>query len=162
MILRGHRGAPGQAVAGRNRDQRRLGHHNGSDRQIVFTDRQRQYAQVDSARRNGPKRSTSGLGAGDLAAGMGPCHMIGGDHPRGRKKLSMTRPDGPYPGVGPPELVIDLGQTVAPVLADNLYLVLGTADAAGKPWVSPVFFAARDENLLYWVPALSRWKQCCW
>lgn len=63
----------------------------------------------------------------------------------------MTRPDGPHPGVGPHELVIDLWQTVAPVLADNLYLVLGTADAAGKPWVSPVFFAARDENLLYWV-----------
>jgi len=49
------------------------------------------------------------------------------------------------------ELVIELWQTVALVLADNLYLVLGTADAAGKPWVSPVFFAARDENLLYWV-----------
>ncbi len=47
--------------------------------------------------------------------------------------------------------VIDLWQTVASVLADNLYLVLGTTDAAGKPWVSPVFFAARDENLLYWV-----------
>lgn len=49
------------------------------------------------------------------------------------------------------ELVIDLWQTVALVLADNLYLVLGTADGAGNPWVSPVFFAARDENLLYWV-----------
>lgn len=63
----------------------------------------------------------------------------------------MTRPDEPYPGVTPHELVIDLWPTVALVLADNLYLVLGTADAAGNPWVSPVFFAARDENLLYWV-----------
>lgn len=49
------------------------------------------------------------------------------------------------------ELVIDLWPTVGRVLADNLYLVLGTADAAGKPWVSPVFFAARDVNLLCWV-----------
>lgn len=47
--------------------------------------------------------------------------------------------------------MIDLWDTVAPVLADNLYLVLGTADAAGNPWVSPVFFAARDEHLLFWV-----------
>lgn len=63
----------------------------------------------------------------------------------------MTRPDGPHPGVGPHEVVIDLWTRVTPVLADNLYLVLGTADAAGKPWVTPVFFAARDENRLYWV-----------
>lgn len=47
--------------------------------------------------------------------------------------------------------MIDLWDTVAPVLADNLYLVLGTADAAGNPGVSPVFFAARDEHLLDWV-----------
>ncbi len=47
--------------------------------------------------------------------------------------------------------MIDLWDVVAPVLADNLYLVLGTADAAGEPWVSPVYFAARDEHLLYWV-----------
>ena len=52
---------------------------------------------------------------------------------------------------GPHEPVIDLWQTVAPVLADNLYLVLGTSDAAGRPWVSPVFFGVRDESLLYWV-----------
>lgn len=45
------------------------------------------------------------------------------------------------PGADP--VAIDRGDTVAQVLADNLYLVLGTADAAGTPWVSPVFFAAR-------------------
>ncbi|PZS18893.1 MAG: hypothetical protein DLM57_05175 [Pseudonocardiales bacterium] len=72
------------------------------------------------------------------------------DHPHTRKKQAMTRA-GPHPGIGPQEPAIDLWETVAPVLADNLYLVLGTVDAAGKPWVSPVFFAARDETLLYWV-----------
>jgi len=63
----------------------------------------------------------------------------------------MIRPDGPHARVGPHKLVMDLWQTVGPVLADNLYLVLGTVDAAGRPWVSPVFFAARGENRLFWV-----------
>ena len=34
------------------------------------------------------------------------------------------------------------------VLAANRYLVLGTADEAGQPWVSPVFFARLDPNRL--------------
>lgn len=61
----------------------------------------------------------------------------------------MTRPHGPE--VGSQKLVLDLWETVAPVLADNSYLVLGTVDADGNPWVSPLFFAASDETLLYWV-----------
>jgi hypothetical protein len=35
----------------------------------------------------------------------------------------------------------------------NLYLVLGTADAAGGPWVSPVYFAHAGYRDFYWVSA---------
>ncbi len=41
--------------------------------------------------------------------------------------------------------------TLDRLLADNLYLVLGTADADGRPWVSPVFFAQLGPNRLCWV-----------
>jgi len=30
-------------------------------------------------------------------------------------------------------------------------MVLGTADADGRPWVSPVYFAAREYSVFYWV-----------
>lgn len=41
--------------------------------------------------------------------------------------------------------------TVPRLLEQNTYLVLGTADAAGKPWVSPIFFSAPSEHQLLWV-----------
>jgi hypothetical protein len=41
--------------------------------------------------------------------------------------------------------------TIDRVLAANLYLVLGTADEDGQPWVSPVFFARLGPNRLCWV-----------
>ena len=37
------------------------------------------------------------------------------------------------------------------VLATNRYLVLGTADRAGQPWVTPVFFASLDADRVCWV-----------
>lgn len=37
------------------------------------------------------------------------------------------------------------------VLAANRYLVLGTADGDGDPWVTPVFFAPLGPNRLVWV-----------
>lgn len=43
--------------------------------------------------------------------------------------------------------------TIDRVLATNLYLVLGTADEDGQPWVSPVFFAQLGPNRLCWVSA---------
>jgi uncharacterized protein YhbP (UPF0306 family) len=33
----------------------------------------------------------------------------------------------------------------------NRYLVLGTADADGQPWVTPVFFAPLDADRVCWV-----------
>ncbi|MFD2077532.1 Pyridoxamine 5'-phosphate oxidase [Actinopolymorpha cephalotaxi] len=37
------------------------------------------------------------------------------------------------------------------LLAANRYLVLGTADEDGNPWVSPVFFAPLDADHVVWV-----------
>lgn len=36
------------------------------------------------------------------------------------------------------------------LIAVHRYLALGTADASGRPWVSPVFFAPRDDVEFYW------------
>ena len=49
--------------------------------------------------------------------------------------------------------MVDLWPTVAAVLREVHYVVLGTVDADGTPWVTPVFFAAPDEHHLYWVSA---------
>jgi hypothetical protein len=44
-----------------------------------------------------------------------------------------------------------LADMVRAVVAANPYMVLGTADASGRPWTSPVFFAADDCRELYWM-----------
>jgi nitroimidazol reductase NimA-like FMN-containing flavoprotein (pyridoxamine 5'-phosphate oxidase superfamily) len=31
------------------------------------------------------------------------------------------------------------------------YMVLATADAAGVPWASPVWFATEDDQVFYWI-----------
>jgi Pyridoxamine 5'-phosphate oxidase len=37
------------------------------------------------------------------------------------------------------------------VIDSNSYMTLGTADAAGTPWVSPVWFATPDYREFFWV-----------
>jgi nitroimidazol reductase NimA-like FMN-containing flavoprotein (pyridoxamine 5'-phosphate oxidase superfamily) len=37
------------------------------------------------------------------------------------------------------------------LIDENLYMALGTADATGVPWVSPVFFTAHEYTKFYWV-----------
>jgi hypothetical protein len=39
------------------------------------------------------------------------------------------------------------------LLAEHRYLVLGTADGDGRPWVTPVFYAAEGEHRILWVSA---------
>jgi Pyridoxamine 5'-phosphate oxidase len=39
------------------------------------------------------------------------------------------------------------------LLAENRYLVVGTADGEGLPWVTPVFYAADGEHQILWVSA---------
>ena len=47
--------------------------------------------------------------------------------------------------------VTDLWSTVHPLLAASSYLVLATADADGRPWTTPLFFALLAEDRLLWV-----------
>jgi nitroimidazol reductase NimA-like FMN-containing flavoprotein (pyridoxamine 5'-phosphate oxidase superfamily) len=37
------------------------------------------------------------------------------------------------------------------IIDANLYMVLGTADAQGRPWASPVYFAVEAYQRFYWV-----------
>jgi hypothetical protein len=45
----------------------------------------------------------------------------------------------------------DLDAVARAILDANHYMTLGTADADGHPWVSPVFFAAERYRDLYWM-----------
>ena len=42
-------------------------------------------------------------------------------------------------------------QTAREIVDDIAYMVLGTADAAGVPWASPVYFASDGYRDFYWV-----------
>ena len=43
--------------------------------------------------------------------------------------------------------------TVPRLLGEHRYLVLGTSDRDGRPWVTPVFYTADGEHRLLWVSA---------
>jgi len=45
----------------------------------------------------------------------------------------------------------DLGAVARGIIDSNRYMVLGTADETGRPWVSPVYFAAAGYAEFYWV-----------
>jgi nitroimidazol reductase NimA-like FMN-containing flavoprotein (pyridoxamine 5'-phosphate oxidase superfamily) len=45
----------------------------------------------------------------------------------------------------------DLAAVARAIIDGNRYLVLGTADADGRPWVSPVYYAPSGYSELYWV-----------
>lgn len=45
----------------------------------------------------------------------------------------------------------DLGAIARAIIDANLYLVLGTADETGRPWVSPVYYAAAGYTEFFWV-----------
>ena len=45
----------------------------------------------------------------------------------------------------------DLDAHARALIDANLYVTLGTSDAHGTPWVSPVFFATADYATFYWV-----------
>jgi nitroimidazol reductase NimA-like FMN-containing flavoprotein (pyridoxamine 5'-phosphate oxidase superfamily) len=47
----------------------------------------------------------------------------------------------------------DMWANVPRLLTENRYAVLGTADRHGRPWVTPVFYAARATDRLVWVSA---------
>jgi nitroimidazol reductase NimA-like FMN-containing flavoprotein (pyridoxamine 5'-phosphate oxidase superfamily) len=45
----------------------------------------------------------------------------------------------------------DLGAVARAIIDANLYVVLGTADETGRPWVSPVYYASMNYLEFYWV-----------
>lgn len=45
----------------------------------------------------------------------------------------------------------DLSSVARTILDSNMYMVLGTADADGRPWVSPVYYAAEGYREFNWV-----------
>jgi len=45
----------------------------------------------------------------------------------------------------------DLSERFRRVIDANLYMTLGTADAAGSPWATPVYFAHADYREFVWV-----------
>lgn len=57
------------------------------------------------------------------------------------------------PGETPAETPID---TARRLIEQNTYLTLATADADGRPWASPVWFAARGLSEFYWVSRIVR------
>jgi nitroimidazol reductase NimA-like FMN-containing flavoprotein (pyridoxamine 5'-phosphate oxidase superfamily) len=45
----------------------------------------------------------------------------------------------------------DLGDLARTIIDSNMYMVIGTTDASGQPWVSPVYYASADYTEFYWV-----------
>ena len=45
----------------------------------------------------------------------------------------------------------DLGMLARTIIDSNMYMVLGTADESGQPWVSPVYYASAAYKEFYWV-----------
>jgi hypothetical protein len=45
----------------------------------------------------------------------------------------------------------DLASTARAIIDSSLYMVLGTADEEGRPWISPVFFAAAAYREFFWI-----------
>jgi hypothetical protein len=53
----------------------------------------------------------------------------------------------------------DLPAVARAIIDANVYMTLGTADAAGRPWASPVFYASSEYREFYWMSSLEA-TQC--
>jgi uncharacterized protein YhbP (UPF0306 family) len=45
----------------------------------------------------------------------------------------------------------DLGAIAKEIIDANMYMVLGTADESGQPWLTPVYFACLEYKEFYWI-----------
>ena len=45
----------------------------------------------------------------------------------------------------------DLGTIARTIIDSIMYMVVGTADGTGRPWVSPVYFATEKYKEFYWM-----------
>jgi uncharacterized protein YhbP (UPF0306 family) len=52
---------------------------------------------------------------------------------------------------GPVTMNDDLSARFRTVIDANLYMTLGTADEAGSPWATPVYFAHTDYREFFWI-----------
>jgi hypothetical protein len=50
----------------------------------------------------------------------------------------------------------DFSEMARAIIESNRYMVLGTADEAGMPWVTPVWYAQTDHREFLWVSAPDR------
>jgi nitroimidazol reductase NimA-like FMN-containing flavoprotein (pyridoxamine 5'-phosphate oxidase superfamily) len=50
----------------------------------------------------------------------------------------------------------DLPAVARSIIESNLYMALGTADETGRPWVTPVYYAAAGYTEFYWVSSPER------
>jgi nitroimidazol reductase NimA-like FMN-containing flavoprotein (pyridoxamine 5'-phosphate oxidase superfamily) len=50
----------------------------------------------------------------------------------------------------------DFNEMARTIIESNRYMVLGTADEAGLPWVTPVWFAQSDHREFLWVSSPDR------
>ena len=50
----------------------------------------------------------------------------------------------------------DFSDMARAIIESNRYIVLGTADEDGVPWVTPVWFAHADHRRFIWVSAPER------
>jgi len=48
----------------------------------------------------------------------------------------------------------DFAAMAKTIINSTLYMVLGTADESGQPWVSPVYFTASKYKEFYWISSL--------
>jgi len=48
----------------------------------------------------------------------------------------------------------DLAAIARTIIDSNMYMVLGTADDSGLPWVSPVYYASANYREFFWVSSL--------
>jgi len=50
----------------------------------------------------------------------------------------------------------DLDAVARGIIDENRYMALGTADEAGRPWVTPVYFAPDGYGTFYWLSSPER------
>lgn len=45
----------------------------------------------------------------------------------------------------------DFSAVAKTIINSNMYMMLGTADESGQPWVTPVYFSCADYREFYWI-----------
>jgi hypothetical protein len=54
----------------------------------------------------------------------------------------------------------DLSAIAQAIIDTNVYMTLGTGDASGRPWVSPVYYASARYSEFYWISSPEARHSC--